>query len=47
MDGVESEVRGVGVGAAGCKAEVAVARCVYWGAVRDVRVVLAATIGGP
>jgi hypothetical protein len=55
VGGVESEVRSVDVGAAGRK-EVAVARCVYLGAVRDVRVVtnrgglsqiaLAATIGG-
>jgi hypothetical protein len=38
VGGVESEVRSVDVGAAGRK-EVAVARCVYLGAVRDVRVV--------
>jgi hypothetical protein len=39
IDGLKSEVRSVEVGAAGRKEEVAVARCVYLGAVRDVRVV--------
>jgi hypothetical protein len=45
MDGLESEVRRVEVGAAGRKENAVVARCVYLGAVRDVRVVTS-HIGG-